>query len=144
MNEQITGVLQLKGHTVEMASPTTSVSVAVGRMNALHIGALVITDDSHVVGIFTERDVLTRIVGAGLDPRSTTVAQVMTRDPVTVQPTATVSEALHVMTNRRCRHLPVIEGSRLHGLISIGDLISWIVRVQERTIYDLQDYIRAA
>jgi CBS domain-containing protein len=144
MNEPITCVLQIKGQTVETASPATSASVAVERMNALHIGALVITDHDHVVGIFTERDVLTRIVGAGLDPRSTSISQVMTNDPVTVRPTATVSEALHVMTNRRCRHLPVIEDSRLHGLVSIGDLISWIVRVQERTIYDLHDYIRAA
>jgi CBS domain-containing protein len=144
MNEQITSVLQLKGRTVEIASPATNVSVAVERMNDLHIGALVIIDDGHVVGIFTERDVLARIVAADLDPRSTAIERVMTRNPVTVQPTATVSEALQVMTNRRCRHLPVIEDSRLRGLVSIGDLTSWIVRIQKRTIYDLHDYIRAA
>ena len=93
---------------------------------------------------FTERDVLVRVVAAGLDPQGTPVGEVMTRSPVAVRSGQTVGDAMRIITERRCRHLPVIDDNRLHGLISIGDLTSWLVRDQERTIADLHDYMNRA
>ena len=144
MNDPIARVLESKGGEVETVSPDTTVLVAVQRMNDRKIGALLVTESDQPVGIFTERDVLVRVVAAGLDPDTTTVAEVMTRDPVFVRSEVTVKEAMRLSTRRRCRHLPVIDDSGLRGLISIGDLTSWVVRYQQRTIDDLHDYMSRA
>lgn len=142
MNETIEKVLEYKGDTVEAIAPETSVLRAVERMNDCHIGSLVVCDGERPVGIFTERDVLVRVVARGLDPQRTPVAEVMTRDPIAIRPDVTVTEAMLVITERRCRHLPVVDDRGLRGLISIGDLTRWIVRNQEQTIEDLYEYLR--
>lgn len=144
MNESIAKVLDHKGSNVETVSPDTLVLAAVQRMNDRKIGALLVVEHDLPIGIFTERDVLVRVVAAGLDPRVTPVHQVMTRDPVTVTSRVTINDALRVITERRCRHLPVIDDTGLRGLISIGDLTSWLVREQQRTIADLHDYVTRA
>jgi CBS domain-containing protein len=141
MNETLAKVLETKGSDVETVSPETTVLAAVHQMNRCKIGALLVTDRGRPIGIFTERDVLVRVVAAGLDPKTTPVNEVMTRGPVVVRPEVTVSEAMLVITQRRCRHLPVIDYGELRGLISIGDLTSWVVRDQQRTIEDLYDYM---
>lgn len=144
MNDPISKVLEHKGSGVETVSPETMVLVAVQRMNERKIGALLVTDRDRPIGIFTERDVLVRVVAAGLDPKTTPVNEVMTRNPVVVRSEVTVNEAMYVITQRRCRHLPVIDAGELRGLISIGDLTSWVVRHQQRTIEDLHDYMNRA
>jgi CBS domain-containing protein len=141
MNDVITNVLELKGSDVETVAPETMVLAAVHQMNRRKIGALLVTDRGKPIGIFTERDVLVRVVAAGLDPKTTPVNEVMTRNPVVVRSNVTVSEAMFVITQKRCRHLPVIDDTGLRGLISIGDLTSWVVRDQQRTIEDLHDYM---
>ena len=142
MNETIERVLAHKGDTVEAISPDTSVLRAVERMNECHIGSLVVCDGERPVGIFTERDVLARVIARGLDPKRTPVGEVMTRDLIAIRPDVTVTEAMLVITERRCRHLPVVDDRGLRGLISIGDLTRWIVRDQEQTIEDLYEYLR--
>ena len=142
MNETIERVLADKGDTVEAIAPDTSVLRAVERMNQCHIGSLVVCDGERPVGIFTERDVLVRVVARGLDPKRTPVGEVMTRDLIAIRPDVTVTEAMLVITERRCRHLPVVDDRGLRGLISIGDLTRWIVRDQEQTIEDLYEYLR--
>lgn len=142
MNEPIARVLDHKGSDVQAITPDTTVIAAVQRMNERKIGALLVIDGDRPVGIFTERDVLVRVVAAGLDPRTTPVSEVMTRNPVVVRSDVTVKEALFVITQRRCRHLPVVDDDTgVRGLISIGDLTSWLVRDQQRTIEDLHDYM---
>jgi CBS domain-containing protein len=141
MNDPIARVLEHKGSEVATITPDTMVIVAVHKMNERKIGALLVVDSERPVGIFTERDVLVRVVAAGLDPKTTPVNEVMTRNPVIVQSTVTVKEALFVITEKRCRHLPVVDDDGLRGLISIGDLTSWLVRDQQRTIEDLHDYM---
>jgi len=142
MNDPIARVLGHKGNDVETIAPETMVIAAVHKMNAHKIGALLVVDGERPVGIFTERDVLVRVVAAGLDPKTTPVSEVMTRNPVVVQSTVTVKEALFVISTKRCRHLPVVDdGGGVRGLISIGDLTSWLVRDQQRTIEDLHDYM---
>ena len=144
MNDPIARVLGHKGNDVVTVPPETAVLVAVLLMNDRKIGALLVTERQRPVGIFTERDVLVRVIAAGLDPRTTPVGEVMTRNPVTVRSDITVGQAMLLITERRCRHLPVIDGAELRGLISIGDLTSWIVRDQQRTIDDLHDYVHRA
>jgi CBS domain-containing protein len=141
MNDPIARVLEHKGSDVATITPDVMVIVAVHKMNERKIGALLVVDSERPVGIFTERDVLVRVVAAGLDPKTTPVSEVMTRNPVVIHATVTVKEALSVITEKRCRHLPVVDDAGLLGLISIGDLTSWLVRDQQRTIADLHDYM---
>ncbi len=138
---QISHVLAKKGSRIETIEPKASVLDAVQRMNDRRIGSLIVCDHEVPVGIFTERDVLMRVVAVFADPRTTLVEVVMTRDLVTIAPDTSIAEAMALITHRRCRHLPVVEGGRLIGLVSSGDLTAWLVRDQQQTIYDLHDYI---
>lgn len=121
--------------------PDTGVAEAVALMNLKKIGALLVMRDEHVLGMFTERDVLTRIIGAGRDPKATRIGEVMTVDLLVVHPSTTVEEAMRIVTERRTRHLPVMEGEQLKGMVSIGDLTRWLVRVDESYIDNLLSYI---
>jgi CBS domain-containing protein len=141
VNEFIACVLDSKGHDVETVEADVPILDAVQRMNARHIGSLVVVEGDQLTGIVTERDILTRVVANLLDPVATTVGEVMTHELVVLTPEMTVAEAMMVVTDRRCRHLPVIDHGRLCGLISAGDLAQWTVRDQKRTIFDLTDYI---
>ncbi len=134
-------VLAYKGHHIETIEPGASVLEAVQRMNARGIGSLIVTNGAGPVGIFTERDVLVRVVAAQADPRTLEVGQVMTTDLVTIDPMTSVAEAMSLITERRCRHLPVVDDGKLIGMVSSGDLTAWLTRDQQQTIYDLTDYI---
>jgi CBS domain-containing protein len=141
MDMAIWSILEDKGAHVDVVGADAIVADAVAVMNARRTGSVVVVEDDQVVGIFTERDVLVRVVGDARDPRTTRVGEVMTTRLITVEPTVTVREAMALMTDQRCRHLPVIAGNRLLGLVSIGDVTRWLVRDQHRTIVDLTDYI---
>lgn len=141
MDTPVRAILDHKGPSVETTAASTSVADAVRAMNRARIGCLMVVDGDRPVGIFTERDVLTRVVDAGLDPKATPVSEVMTRDLVAIRPETRVRHAMAVMTEKRCRHLPVVDGGRLAGMISIGDVTRWNVRDQRHTIEDLVSYI---
>jgi len=134
-------LLQHKGPQVHSVSPTATVVEAVRTMNDARVGALLVMDRDQPVGIFTERDVLGRVVDQRRDPATTKVADVMTVELVTVRSETSVEEAMAVITARRCRHLPVMDGEKLSGLISIGDLTRWVTRRQAWHIEDLVNYI---
>lgn len=144
MNDPIARVLEHKGSEVVTVSPDTTVLAAVQRMNERRIGAVLVTEQGRPIGIFSERDVLTRVVATRLDPGATLVGDVMTRNLVAIRSDVTVGKAMVLVTELRCRHLPVIDGTALRGMISIGDLTSWVVRHQQRTIDDLHDYMARA
>jgi CBS domain-containing protein len=144
MNEPVSKLLELKGEALEAVTPHTTVIEAIERMNRRHIGSILVMEGERMAGIFTERDVLTRVVPQKLDPAKTPVSEVMTRQPVIIGPTTTVQEAMMVVTDTRKRHLPVVQSGRVLGLVSIGDLTRWLVRDQQRTIDDLYDYVRRA
>ena len=141
MLNQLRQVLAEKGGTVHSVPPDATVLDAVREMNRLRVGCVVVMEGDRLVGIFTERDVLTRVVDGGRDPASTPVAEVMSREVVCVGPEITVQQAMAVITEKRCRHLPVMEGDRLVGLVSIGDLTRWVTRHQRFHIQDLVNYI---
>lgn len=130
-----------KNQQVHTVAPETRVVDAVHTMNRHKIGALVVLEDNAVVGIFTERDVLVRVVAAGVDPETTPVSQVMTDDPVCVTPDMPMEAAMRLVTEKRFRHLPVMLNGSLYGLVSSGDLTRWLVRDHEHRIDDLSAYI---
>jgi CBS domain-containing protein len=143
-DEPVTKLLDQKSEAMEVVKPQTSIMEAIRRMNERQIGSVLVMEGSRMLGIFTERDVLTRVVPQRLDPTKTPVAEVMTRTPVTIKPTTTVQEAMMVVTDTRRRHLPVVDDGKVLGMVSIGDLTRWVVRDQQRTIDDLFDYVRRA
>ena len=138
----ISQILEYKGSEVYSVGPQTPVADAVRMMNDLRVGSLVILETGAPAGIFTERDVLTRIVDAGADPRSITIESVMTRNLLVIRPTISIADTMRIISQKRCRHLPVVdEKQNLLGMISIGDITRWLVREQESYIDHLLDYI---
>ena len=135
-------VLKSKGDQVYSIHPGASVLEAVHQMNQHKIGSLVVMDDDEVVGIFTERDVLRRVVGRERSPSETTVGEVMTREVVCCGPREEIEDVAATMKSRRIRHLPVCnEDRKLVGLISIGDVNAHYASNQEATIHFLSEYI---
>lgn len=141
MSDRVYQVLASKGARVEVTHPRETILAAVAHMNQRRIGALLVTDGVRPLGILTERDILERVIAAGAAPDRTPVGEVMTRQLHTTGPRATIAEAMVLMTEHRCRHLPVVEGDDVLGLLSFGDLTGWMVRDQQRTIEDLHDFI---
>ena len=138
----VRSVLASKLQGVESTSPDATVLEAVNQMNEHKIGALVVMEGAKVVGIFTERDVLRRVVGDEKNPATTKVAQVMTSKVVCCDPDADLDEVATLMKNRRIRHVPVCNGDgRLLGMVSIGDLNAANTSTQEATIHFLNEYI---
>jgi CBS domain-containing protein len=118
-----------------------SVLEAVRRMDDANTGSVVVLEGSRLAGIFTERDLMRRVVLRGYDVKSTPVSQVMTRDLIFTKPDAAGEEVMSKMTRHRCRHLPVVDGERLVGLVSIGDLMKDISDEQSVEIHFLKEYI---
>lgn len=141
MHTKIKEILGYKGGTVHQVSPDDSVLEAIELMNFRKVGAVVVTREEYPVGMFTERDVLTRVVPAGLDAGRTSVSDVMSTDLVVIKPTISVEDALRIITQKKRRHLPVLDEGRLVGLISVGDLTRWLVREHENEIETLLEYI---
>lgn len=141
MNAPITAILDRKGRKVYSVSSKVSVADAVGEMNRHRVGSVLIIDDGRLVGIFTERDVLRRVVGAGVDPARTGVAEVMTSQVMTIGPDATIEETMRIFTEKRCRHLPVVESGCLLGAISIGDITRWMGDAHRAEAEHLKNYI---
>lgn len=139
----IRDVLSTKGSAdVIFISPQTTVVEAAQTMNERRIGAVVVVQGERVRGIFTERDVLRRVVATCRDPAGTPVEQVMTQEVVCGTLETTVEEARSVFKNRRIRHLPVVDAQqRIAGMISIGDLNAYEANVKETTIRFLHEYL---
>ncbi|MFN0134511.1 MAG: CBS domain-containing protein [Phycisphaerae bacterium] len=137
----VRNILQRKGSQVAHISENASVLDAARQMNQRRIGALVVTRGESVIGIFTERDVLNRVVAEQLDPSATLVSEVMTQPVAVCPPNATRADCRAVMKENRIRHLPVVENDQLVGIVSIGDLIEDDCVEQEETIQYLYEYM---
>lgn len=134
-------VLAEKGNAVHTVPVGATVRDAVQQMNASSVGSLVVMQLGQIVGIFTERDVLKRVVDPGLHPAVARVGEVMTSPVLTIDPGTRITEAMELMTGRRLRHLPVIAEGELVGMISIGDLLRRVTHVQQEDIESMTDYI---
>ncbi len=135
-------ILAKKGSEVLTIGKEATVLDAALLMNERRVGALVVAEEERIVGMFTERDVLRRVVGERRDPATTPVHEVMTVEVVCCTIETTLDEARGAMMNRRIRHLPVVDAdNRLRGLISIGDLNAHQATSQEQTIHLLHEYL---
>ena len=134
-------ILQFKGSTVWSVGPDDSVLHALGVMAEHEIGAVLVLEGGDVVGILTERDYARKVVLAGRSSKDSAIRDVMTRDVICVPPEKTVEECLALMTEKRVRHLPVLDRGRVTGLVSIGDLVRATIAEQEQVIEHLQHYI---
>jgi len=134
-------ILDSKGHEVWSVSPETTVLAALRLMAEREIGAVLVLDSEKLVGILTERDYARRVVLLGRSSKDSSVADVMTSSIVCVAPERSVEECMALMTDKRLRHLPVIDHKKVIGLISIGDLVKATIADQEFMIAQLQSYI---
>lgn len=137
----VSSVLAEKGRHVYTVEKTATVAEAVREMNEKGVGALLVLEGRRPAGIFTERDVLRRVVDADKDPALLRVAEVMTRHLVMIAPNFRVEEAMELMTARRFRHLPVVEEGEVVGMLSSGDLMRWVTMDQEEHIRQMSAYI---
>ncbi len=139
--ERVRDILRDKGGVVHKTSPETTVSAAVEQMCAARVGALLVCQGMHPIGIFTERDLMTRVILAKRNPETTPIADVMTREVAVVSPDAPVREVMAIMTDKRCRHIPAVVGGDVVGIVSIGDLVRAESRHHEFEIRWLTDYV---
>jgi signal-transduction protein with cAMP-binding, CBS, and nucleotidyltransferase domain len=143
--ETVGEILKDKGRTIHFTSPGATIFDAVEAMCRHHVGALLVRAGVDAPGgILSERDVMTRVILAKRDPTTTLVEEVMTRSVVCVTPQTRAREAMAVMTERRCRHLPVVLDGRVVGMLSIGDLVRWASHEQEFEIRMLTDYVQGS
>ncbi|MBI2750251.1 MAG: CBS domain-containing protein [Burkholderiales bacterium] len=124
---------------IHSGRPDTLVTECVRTMTAEKIGALIVMDRDRLTGIFTERDALNKVLAAGLDPVSTKVSEVMTKDPYCIPPTTTVGEAMALVTRRRFRHLPIVENGKVLAVTSSSDLTHWMVKDEMGEVQELVD-----
>jgi CBS domain-containing protein len=137
-------LIEAKGSEVISIAPDAPVIEAVRLMAERHIGAVVVMDGERLVGICSERDYARKVVLQGRSSADTPVAAIMTPEVVTVRLLDTVERCMQVVTERRVRHLPVVEGGRVVGLVSIGDLVKAVIEDQRLELDQLQRYIRHA
>lgn len=134
-------ILQNKGGEVWTTSPQHTVYQAIGLMGEKNIGALVVVEGTEVIGVISERDYSRKVVLKGRTSQDTLVGDILARPAITVQSADNIEKCMQLMTSHRIRHLPVVDGGHLVGLISIGDLVSWVMHSQRHTILQLQGYI---
>jgi CBS domain-containing protein len=134
-------VLNAKGYAVETVSPETSVYDALQKMSNRGIGALVVVEQGAVCGLLSERDYARKVVLQGKKSQEIQVQEIMTRRVVTLEPEQTVEACMVLMTDKRIRHLPVLEEGRLIGIVSIGDIVKAVIEAQRLTIEELESYI---
>ena len=137
----VTTILGEKSSSLYTIPIDSTVETAVSEMNRQRIGSVMVKEGDSCVGIFTERDVLTRVVAASRDPKTTPLSDVMTRDFQSICPDTSVEDAMQIMTDKRVRHLPILDGKKLVGMISIGDVTRWLLKVNELEAENLRRYV---
>jgi CBS domain-containing protein len=139
--EKVRNILQAKGRNIFSVSPNTTVYDALDLMCDKNVGALLVVDDGELCGIFTERDYARKVILRGKASRETLIEEIMTEHPTTVSPDSTIEDCMKLMTNKFIRHLPVIDRNELVGLVSIGDVVRYIIDEQKYIIENLEQYI---
>jgi CBS domain-containing protein len=140
----ISGILAKKGPTVWSILPAATVFDAIALMADKNIGALPVVENNRLIGIISERDYTRKVILKGKSSQETRVEEIMTRHLVTADPSDTVVDCMRVMTEERVRHLPVIKGAKIIGVLSIGDLVKCLISAQAETIDNLEHYLTGA
>ena len=136
-------ILARKGSAVWSISPDATVFEAIQLMADKNVGALPVVDNSRLIGIISERDYTRKVILKGLSSKDTAVRDIMTREMLTASPSDSIQDCMRVMTEKRVRHLPVLEGTRMIGIVSIGDVMEWVISAQAEEIerYVTGDYL---
>jgi CBS domain-containing protein len=137
----IRDILREKGTKVQSVDPNENVYEALRQMDEHGIGALLVMEGNQPIGLFSERDYARKLALRGLRSRETPVRAIMSSPLLTISPDASVQEALSVMTEKFIRHLPVIDGSGVIGMVSIGDLVKAVIKDQQSLIEQLESYL---
>src|SRR6516164_4437975 len=127
--------------TVWSIVPNATVLEAIRLMDEKNVGALPVVDNRTLVGIVSERDYTRKVILQGKSSKETAVSEIMTKQLLTVNPGDSIPECMQIMTEKRVRHLPVLEGGNLVGILSIGDVVKWLISAQTSTIENLERYI---
>jgi CBS domain-containing protein len=143
MSGTVGSVLKRKGSEVWFVTPDQTVYEAIDRMADKAVGALLVISDGKLAGIISERDYARKVILKGRSSKTTLVKEIMTSPVIFVTPDLAVDECMQIMTRNRIRHLPIVENEKVLGVVSIGDLVKWVVSEQEETIEHLQNYISA-
>lgn len=138
---QVSKLLSQKGNDVYSVQPEDTVYNAIFKMSELNVGALLVMKASKLVGIISERDYRNKVILEGRTSKSTEVKEIMTPNVVCVKPTDSVNLCMQLMTEKKIRHLPVLDGDRVLGVISIGDVVKTVIENQKVEIDSLRDYI---
>ena len=141
LSEPVEHILRRKGSDVYSIHPDQTVYEALEQMAEKDVGALIVMNGADLVGIFSERDYVRKVILKGRSSKEMHVHEIMSSPVVTVNLRTTIDECMYRMTDKRCRHLPVVEEGRVVGVVSIGDLVNWIMTAQDYTIHQLEDYI---
>lgn len=141
MVETVRGILKSKGDQVWSLDAEATVYQAIALMAEKGIGALLVVSEGKLVGILSERDYARKVILKGKSSKATPVREIMSSPVITVTPEHTVAECMKIITTHRIRHLPVLEGEQLVGVVSIGDLVNSIISTQAATIHQLSSYI---
>jgi CBS domain-containing protein len=136
-------LLDLKGRALFSIEPEDPVLEAIRMMAERHVGALLVMRGAELAGILSERDYARKVVLLGRSSAETPVWQIMTSPVITVSPDSSIQECMRLMTDHRIRHLPVMDGGRVVGMISIGDLVKAVIEEQQKTIEQLETYIHS-
>jgi CBS domain-containing protein len=134
-------LLDAKGREVHTITPDARVFDALKLMADKGVGALIVTEGGRIAGVISERDYARKVILHGKSSHELKVRDIMTSKVITVHPGQTVEECMVLMTEKRIRHLPVTEGDRLIGVLSIGDLVKEVIAEQQQTIHELESYI---
>jgi len=139
--DSVAHILKQKGSQVYSISPDVTVYEALETMAVKDIGALVVMHGTELVGLLTERDYVRKVIIKGYSSRELKVHEIMSSPAVTVNLRTTIDECMRLITDERCRHLAVVEAGNVVGVVSIGDVVNWIISAQDFTIHQLEDYI---
>jgi signal-transduction protein with cAMP-binding, CBS, and nucleotidyltransferase domain len=138
---KVSGILaHKKASTIWSIGPNAMVIDAIRLMDEKNVGALPVLDGGTLVGIVSERDYTRKIIVKGRSSKDTPVSDIMTKELLTANPSNSVAECMRIMTEKRVRHLPVLEGTKLVGILSIGDVVNWLMSAQKAAIDNLERY----
>jgi CBS domain-containing protein len=138
---KVKDILDSKGYLVHSVTPNTTVYAAIEQMCQKNIGGVLIVDNDMLAGIFTERDYARKLILKGKSSKETKIKELMTANPIAVSPQTSIEECMQIMSDKHIRHLPVLDGTKILGMISIGDVVTHVIQEQKSIIAHLESYI---